>query len=83
MVFKNTYIYIYREGPGQSQDCLYWHLEYRFLKDRYGVMGWIQRRTFNMAGSFQVLKEFMREDITQFKNYLRVDVHAFKFLVKE
>ena len=30
-----------------------------------------------------MLKEFMREDITQFKNYVRVDVHAFKLLVKE
>ena len=58
MVFKNTYkyiyiyIYIYREGPGQSYDCLYRHLEYSFLKDQYGVMGWIQRRTFKMSGYF-------------------------------
>ena len=46
-------------------------------------MGWIQRRTFNMSGSFQILKEFMREDISQFKNYVRVDVHTFKFLFKQ
>ena len=72
MVFKNTYIYIYiyiyRVGPGQFQDCLCWHLEYRFLKDRYGVTGWIQRIIFKMSGSFQMFKECMREDIAEFKN---------------
>ena len=30
-----------------------------------------------------MLKEFMREYIVQFKNYLRVDVHTFKLLVKQ
>ena len=46
-------------------------------------MGGIQRRTFNESGSFQMLKEFMREDIAQFKNYVRVDVHTFKFVFKQ
>ena len=49
-------------------------------------MGWIQRRTFKMSGSFQMLKEFMREDIAKFKNYVRVDVHTvhtFTFVVKQ
>ena len=44
---------------------------------------WIKRRQFKMAGSFQMLKEFMREDRTQFKNYVRVDVQTFKCLVKQ
>ena len=30
-----------------------------------------------------MLKEFMREDIAQFKNYVRVDVHTFKFVFKQ
>ena len=30
-----------------------------------------------------MLKEFMRENIAQFKNYVRVDIYTFKFLVKQ
>ena len=54
MVIKNIYIYIYIQRTVWSIPLSVLAFGVRFLKDRYGVMGWIQRRICKMSGSFQM-----------------------------